>query len=649
MCGIAGFWDARAAEGEEELLRRIREMNASIAHRGPDGEGVHVDAKAGLALGHRRLAIIDLSPNGRQPMFSASGLTVVVFNGEIYNFAGLRGQLEREGCTFRGHSDTEVLVEACERWGVESTLPRLVGMFAFALWDGTRQRLILARDRLGKKPLYYHQNGSLLLFASQVKALRCHPAFRPRLDAVALHHFLRLSYVPASGCIYQGVRQLPPGHWAEIDRDGALRLGRYWDPWQVVREGQSGRQRAEEDSASDLDRLEALLQEAVSDRMVTDVPLGAFLSGGIDSSLVTALMQRHSSQRVRTFSIGFQEGRYDEADAARAVARHLGTDHTELYVDARQAMEIIPQLPAFYDEPFADSSQVPTLLLSKLTREHVTVALSGDGGDELFGGYNRHVLAARLERLFRQVPPVLRHLAAGILRGLSPGIWDGLGRLIPPGKRPRLLGDKLHKLGDILALPDQAAIYPRLVAAWPWDRPLVKGVDCRRETWPPGGLPDPPEGLRFSEIMQLYDLVTYLPEDILVKVDRASMAVGLETRAPFLDHRVVAWSWQLPMSRKVVEGQGKWLLRQVLYRHVPPTLVNRPKMGFALPVDGWLRGPLRGWCEDLMRDLDGELAGLLEGEPWRERFREHVAGVRNWQISLWNLFMFLSWRRYWKV
>ncbi len=643
MCGICGFLGEPASRPAAALDAVVRRMADSLAHRGPDGEGVWVDEAAGVALGHRRLAIVDLSPLGRQPMVSADGRWVIVYNGEIYNFRELRAELEGAGHAFRGQSDSEVLLEACAAWGVERAVRRLVGIFAFALWDRRDRALHLVRDPLGVKPLYWGRMGGALLFGSQPKALRAHPAFTAAVDRDALAAYLRFSYVPAPHSIYQGVSKLEPGTILTLRPGREPERTVYWDMAGTVRAGIAARRPLSDGEAADA--LEALLGDAVGRQMVADVPLGAFLSGGIDSSTVVALMQARSSRPVKTFTIGFDEGGYDESADARAVAAHLGTDHSELRLRPGEALDTIARLPDWYDEPFADSSQIPTVLVSAMTRRSVTVALSGDGGDELFAGYNRYLWGAALWRRLGPLPAGLRRGAAGLIRAVRPQRWDALFALLPDSRRPRQPGDKLHKLAGVLGAADPDALYRRLVSQWEEPDAVVRGG---RE--PRGALWDgraAATAADFVERMQYLDSVTYLPDDILAKVDRASMGVSLEARVPLLDHRVVEFAWRLPPSQKIRDGTGKWLLRQVLHRHVPPALTDRPKSGFAVPIDRWLRGPLRDWAEDLLDEGRLRAEGFLDPVPIRARWDEHRAGIRNHQHSLWSVLMFQAWLRRW--
>ncbi|TVR99729.1 MAG: asparagine synthase (glutamine-hydrolyzing) [Rhodospirillales bacterium] len=631
MCGIAGLIDPRLAGNAVVLEATGSAMADAIAHRGPDDAGVWVDAAAGLVLAHRRLAIVDLSPAGAQPMASACGRFVIAYNGEIYNAEELRRDLP--GIAFRGHSDTEVIVESISLSGLDATLARLNGMFAFALWDRQERALHLVRDRLGIKPLFFATDGRRHLFASELKAL--HAAGIPReLDAASVASFLRYAYVPAPYAIFHGVGKVMPGEVVTIAADGGVSRQAYWRLDDVARRGLAAPLQASDAEA--VDRLDALLADAVSRQMIADVPLGAFLSGGVDSSTVVALMVAAGKGPVRTFSIGFPDFGFDESPHAAAVARHLGTEHTELTVTAAEALDVVPLLPEMYDEPFADSSQIPTHLVSRLTRAHVTVALSGDGGDELFAGYNRYTLAGGFWPWLARVPRPFRRAAAALLGRLPPTAVDRLLRPIPGV--PAQPGDKLAKAASVLAL-DPEGLYRRLVSQIP--EPAVH-VDVPERSTPV----TPPEHAGFVDRMRFADTLTYLPDDILQKIDRASMAVALEARPPLLDHRVVEFAWRLPRPMLTRAGQSKWLLRRVLERRVPPVLTERPKMGFGVPLADWLRGPLKGWAEDLL--LAGDYGGgLLRPEPARTLWAEHLRRGCNHAYQLWVLLMFEAWRRRW--
>jgi len=640
MCGFAGFIDLARSTPEADLLARAEGMAARLYHRGPDGDGVWADASAGLAMGHRRLAILDLSPAGHQPMVSADGRYVIAYNGEVYNFPELRAELEAGGVAFRGSCDTEVVVEAIAAWGLEAALGRMIGMFVLALWDKAERILCLARDRLGIKPLYWGRCGDHFLFASEIKALRAHPAWTATVDRDALAAYLRFGYVPAPRSIYAGIAKLEPGTFLTLRDGDEAEIRRYWDLREITLSARA-RQRDMDDCEA-TERLDGLLRDAVKGRMAADVPLGAFLSGGVDSSTVTALMQAQSSHPVKTFSIGFSESAFDESSEAAAVARHLGTDHTELIVSPADARAVIPHLPDIYDEPFADSSQIPTYLVSRLARGQVSVALSGDGGDEIFAGYNRHRLAAgpwpRLER----VPLALRRLASSSLRGLPPALWDFLFSLSPKRLRHVLTGDRMHKLATVLAGADGADLYGRLVSQWSDPESLVvEGAREGERIWDdPGLMRDLPE---LMARMRYMDTVGYLPGDILTKLDRASMAVSLETRVPLIDHRVVEFATGLPPHMLIRGRRGKWLLRQVLHRYVPEELVTRPKTGFGVPLDSWLRGPLRDWAEGLLSRSRLEEEEFFAPAPVRRAWKEHLSGRRNHQHKLWAVLMFQAW------
>jgi asparagine synthase (glutamine-hydrolysing) len=645
MCGFCGFIQIDRVIEPAAMTAVVERMADTLRHRGPDDRGSWIDANAGIALGHRRLSIIDLSPEGHQPMKSPSGRYVIAYNGEIYNFRELRLELDRAGFAWRGHSDTEVMLAAIEAWGLDAALRRFNGMFAFALWDRHEQALHLARDRLGEKPLYYGWSGKTFLFGSELKALRAHPAWRAEIDRNALAAYLRHNYVPAPHSIYSGIAKLAPAHRLRIALTDARAPtpAPYWSLRDAAESGVANPQDVNDDGA--IDELDRLLRDAVARRMVADVPVGVFLSGGIDSSTVVALMQAQSSRPVRSFSIGFNEEGYNEARHAKAVAQHLGTDHTELYVTSSEAMSVIPMLPAMYDEPFADSSQIPTFLVSQLARKHVTVTLSGDGGDELFCGYVRYFWGRRIWNRIGRLPYRLRTLTANALNTLSPGSWNkvfaGMNRLVPLAALGELTGDRVHKLAEVLALPTPEALYHGLVSHWSAPESIVyrsreaATALSDRAQW--AKLPD------FTQRMMYLDAVTYLPDDILVKVDRASMAVGLEARVPLLDHRVVEFAWRVPLSRTNRNDQGKWLLRQVLHRYVPQHLIDRPKMGFGVPIDSWLRGPLRGWAEDLLNEQRLREQGYFDPAPIRAKWTEHLAGGRNWQYWLWDILMFQAW------
>lgn len=648
MCGIAGFWTPEAGLGGEAGDAALRRMADAIAHRGPDSDGYWSDTETGVGLAQRRLAILDLSPAGAQPMPSASGRYMIVFNGEIYNHLELRAVLERDGAApdWRGHSDTETLLAAIERWGVAETLPRLFGMFAFALWDKAERALWLARDRMGEKPLYYGWSGRMLVFGSELKALKGFPGFAPALDRETVTAYLRFGYAPCPHTIYQGVRKLPPAAYLRLetpDPGSAPEPQAYWSLRTIAETGTKNRLAGGFEEA--VQALEAVLGEVVSSQMLSDVPLGAFLSGGVDSSLITALMQEHSSRPVRTFSIGFEDGRFNEAVHAREVAKHLRTDHTEFMVTEADALALVPDLPRIFDEPFADSSQLPTILLSRLTRQSVTVAMSGDGGDEMFGGYNRYMFGPSLWRRLGGLPAPARRgiaLAASLAQRLGAGSGSSaLSSLATRLGLPVTTIDRLSKFGAALGrAQDFDGFYREIVSTWPAPGDIAVHKREAVSLLDSGGLPalaDP------AERMMALDALTYLPDDILVKVDRSAMSASLETRAPFLDARVVELAWRLPLSAKISNGVGKRILREMLYRRVPRELIERPKQGFAIPLDAWLRGALRDWAEALLSRGRLNESGLFEADAVRAVWADHLAGRDNAGARLWAVLMLQSW------
>ena len=624
-----------------ELRDIALSMAGTLRHRGPDDGDEWCDAAAGVTFGHRRLSILDLSSQGRQPMTSASGRTVLVYNGEIYNHRELRRELQGIGVRFRGTSDTEVLVEACEHWGPARTAERLIGMFAFAVWDQQARRLTLIRDRMGIKPLYVAEGATSIVFGSEVRAFRAHPDFSGEIDRDVLAAYFRRNCIPSPYSIYRGIRQVAPGTGVVYELGRSPEPFTYWSLEEIVRSSVSNRA-TDVDPKDLVDHLERLLTDAVATRMLADVPVGAFLSGGIDSSTVVALMQSIASQPIRTFTIGTSRADYDESRHARAIAEHLGTDHTELIVEPQHVIDLVPELLGGTDEPFADSSYIPTWLVSELARRHVTVSLSGDGGDEVFAGYTRHVVAAsRLGRLL-SLPVGARRSFARLLTAVPPARWDALARMIPEGRRPPRVGDQLHKAAGALEAADLDEFYARVTTHWHAPDSLVVGGQ-EAPSWVADWqfLASVPEAV---DRMMYLDSVGYLPDDILTKVDRASMAVSLEARVPILDHRVVEFAWTLPTQLKVRDGTSKWVLRQVLERYVPAPLFERPKQGFGIPIDTWLRGPLRPWAEELLDPTRLRNEGYLHPEPIQQLWQEHLSGTRNRQYELWDVLSFQAWR-----
>ena len=640
MCGITGFWNQSNNFKADDLTAIAKKMSDSLLHRGPDNGGIWTDGEIGIALGHRRLSIVDLSPEGHQPMLSAQGRYVIVFNGEIYNFGELRRELMLLGHNFRGHSDTEIMLAAFSEWDVEQSVQRFNGMFAFALWDRQERLIYLVRDRLGEKPLYYGWIGNTLIFASELKAIKAYPDFHPEINRDALALFLQYSYVPAPYSIYQNIYKLPAGTsltWNGINTYPAPVA--YWSVKQAAEQGVSNLFIGSVVEAEE--QLEKLLFDSVGLRMLADVPLGAFLSGGIDSSLIVALMQAQSNQPTKTFTMGFHEDAYNEAQYAKAVAQHLGTDHTELYVSSQDALDVIPKLPTLYDEPFADASSIPTFLVSQLARQHVTVSLSGDGGDELFGGYNRYLWGQKIWNNIGWMPLFLRKVFANILTSVSPQIWDyifeNLPTFLPSKFKQSTPGNKLHKLATILGFSSPEAMYTNLISHWQNPQSIVRNTSRYPDSlssFSGSALTD------FTQLMMYCDTTNYLPDDILVKVDRAGMGVSLEGRIPFLDHRLVEFAWTIPMSMKIQNGQGKSILRKILYKYVPQHLIERPKSGFTVPIDGWLRGSLRDWAEPLLDEnrLEGE--GFFDSSPIRKKWEEHISSKANHGASMWDILMF---------
>lgn len=637
MCGLTGCWYLQARPPQVSLAAIGESMAARLAHRGPDSAGVWVDEAANLVLAHRRLSVVDLSPTGHQPMVSPSGRWIIIYNGEIYNTVELREELAAAGISFQGTSDTEVILKACEYWGVERAVKKFIGMFAFALWDKNHRQLYLVRDRLGIKPLYWGFHQGILFFGSELKSFVAHPQWQASLDRNALVSYFRFGYVPTPYSIYQNICKVEPGHIVMVDSQSKSKKINYWCFYDII---DQAKQQPKLNTADAIIQVEALLRDATKRRMVADVPLGAFLSGGIDSSLVVALMQAQHHRPIKTFTIGFEDAGYNEADYGRAVATHLGTEHHELVVRAQEAQAVIPQLAVWYDEPFADSSQIPTYLVSKLARQSVTVSLSGDGGDEVFAGYSRYVVANSFWSWFGLIPGGIRHGLSTWLRHRRPDHWNYLAKYLPATIRPSNLTEKIDKFATLLS-STRYNFYRSLMSLWLDAELLVRGGQ-ETFTW---DLPS--ESLHGIQRMQAIDTMTYLPDDILTKVDRASMAVSLEARVPLLDHRVVELAWQLPMTMKVRGHQGKWILRQILNHYVPAALYDRPKMGFGVPLDQWLRGPLRAWAEDLLSVDKLRAQGILNEELIHQRWQAHLAGQRNFRYSLWSVLMFQAWYQQW--
>lgn len=642
MCGIAGFLAGSKILSAASLSNLAENMANAIAHRGPDGKGVWLDQELGVAIAHRRLSILDLSPTGAQPMKSSNGRYVVTFNGEIYNFNDLRIRLEKNNhVAWRGNSDTEVLVEAVSAWGVEGALNQFIGMFALVIWDCAERTLYLARDRLGEKPLYYGWLGDTFLFGSEIKALKCHPSWCGEIDRGSIAEYMRCGYIAAPRSIFSDVYKLPAGTFAVIGpedrRARHIRHQVYWSLESAVRRGAS-----EPFSGSELEaqnELEALLTDSVKHQMVADVPLGAFLSGGIDSSTIVALMQSQSRLPVKTFTVGFREEGFDESAIAKLVARHLGTQHTELLVTSEDALAVIPLLPSIYDEPFSDSSQIPTFLVSKLASESVKVCLSGDGGDELFGGYSHYFRARQLDAATKFIPPSVARVLARVIKATPPSLIDAPLRFLPKKYAQWPLGDRLYKVADMLNdMSSGTPMHDNLLAHWRYTDNLIVGGN---------GTSTAPMRADFAgtliQQMMFLDTTSYLSEDILVKVDRSAMAVSLETRVPLLDHRVVELAWRFPLKIKVKGRVGKRILRNLLYKYVPAEVVERPKKGFSVPIGQWLKGALKEWAEDLLDESSLRKDDFLSPLPIRKKWSEHLSGDRNWQYHLWDVLMFQAW------
>jgi len=644
MCGIVGFWQRGRSYGVDDMHQIVDQMAKALVHRGPDNRGCWVEEEMGLAFGHMRLSILDISEQGHQPMESHNGRYVIVYNGEIYNFLELRDDLEKRGCRFKGTSDTEVILAAIEEWSLEKAVQSFDGMFSFAVWDKEKKSLHLCRDRIGEKPLYYGWHNNIFFFSSELKALHRHPLFSPDIDLDALNLYVRLNYIPAPFTIYQSIQKLEPGtifslSWPRFH----TKMIPYWSAYDVVNESLKNQIGSSEDEV--IEHLDDILRRSVKSRLVSDVPVGAFLSGGIDSSTIVALMQAQSSIPVKTFTVGFFEEDYNEADYAKKVASHLGTDHTEIFVTEKEAMDVIPRLPQLFDEPFSDSSQIPTFLISQLARSEVSVSLSGDGGDEIFGGYNRHIWNhSYWDKIVRWPISVRRFISkTGQILPISilDNIYKKLEFLIPRELRISYPGDKIHKFLSVLILENSFQLYERLINEtsginlFQFERSNSSLMKNKLDVWS--------HFSNSTDAMMYLDLITYLPDDILVKVDRASMGVSLESRAPFLDHKVVELAWKIPREMKIRNGQGKWILRKLLYNYVPEDLFDRPKTGFGVPIEKWLKTSLRGWAESLLEGSKMLSDGFFNPNIVRGMWNEHLNGTRNRQHVMWNILMFQAW------
>jgi asparagine synthase (glutamine-hydrolysing) len=642
MCGITGF--INSDEMHNDVMQSvINKMTESLGHRGPDGHGVWIDNEKNIALGHRRLSIIDLTTHGAQPMTSNCKRYSLVYNGEIYNYSEIKKELDEiENIDWQSNSDTEVVLYAVKYWGLENAINKFIGMFAFALWDASEKSLFLVRDRLGIKPLYWGKINNVFLFASELKALSFYPEINLNVDLNSVSAFMRHNYIPEEQSIYKNVYKLIPGSYLVYKEGAEPLIKKYWNLGNIV--SPENRFNKEYSEQLAVEKIESLISDSVDKRMISDVSLGAFLSGGIDSSTVVALMQKNSTSAVKTFSIGFNEAEFNEAPYAKEIAKHLGTDHTEFYVSDKDAMDVIPLLPDIYDEPFSDSSQIPTFLVSKLTKEHVTVALSGDGGDEVFAGYNRYYFANSISKKLKLMTGAGRFLLKNIIENASTSTWDKIFGFMPDKYAVPQAGDKLYKLAAAIS-KNELDIYKHLVSHWNDIDKLVPGSTCHEGIFSTDYSHELKNG--FVEAMQYIDTKTYLPDDILTKVDRASMAVSLEVRVPLLDHRLVEYAWKLPLSMKMKNGKSKWLLRQVLNKYVPSELVDRPKMGFGVPIGHWLRGPLRDWAESLLDERKIREYGILNYEPIKLKWDEHLSGKRNWQYHIWDILMFQAWSEKW--
>ena len=646
MCGINGFYSLSSFISDHVISK----MNLAISHRGPDSNGIWSDKKSGIFFGHSRLSIIDLSAAGNQPMKSNSGRFILTYNGEIYNHLEIRKELEESSSNikWKGNSDTETLLEAIDFWGIEKTLNKIQGMFAFGLWDQKKRCLILARDRIGEKPLYFgwqgKGNNKTFLFGSELKALKAHPEFSPKINRNAIALQLRHNYIPAPHSIYKDIYKLQPGHYLKLKESDLKRnllpdSKTYWSLTETVLSGYKSQLNINESYIQE--DLEKNLKLAVRKQMISDVPLGAFLSGGIDSSTIVALMQSQSTYPVKTFTIGFNEDEYSEARHAKKIAEYLGTDHTELYVSSKKAIEVIPKLPNIYDEPFSDSSQIPTFLISQLAKKDVKVALSGDGGDELFCGYNRYIMGEKFWNIFRLMPQSFRKIFASGLQSISTQNWTKISKLLPGLKEYSNFGDKIHKGANVLKANTSHELYYMLCSHW--QNPTEAVMNSEEPDTLLTKFKPELQGLNNQQQMMALDFLTYLPDDILVKVDRAAMASSLETRIPFLDHNLIEYVWRISHSLKFKKGEGKWILKQILNKYIPKHLTERPKMGFGIPIDTWLRGPLRDWAENLLDQKRLQQDGYFNSKLIRNKWTEHLSGKRDWQYDLWSILMFQAW------
>ncbi|MDA8985313.1 asparagine synthase (glutamine-hydrolyzing) [Candidatus Pelagibacter sp.] len=646
MCGITGFYSKTSSIFDNVILK----MNSAIAHRGPDGNNSWQDKNSGIVFGHQRLSILDLSRAGSQPMLSGSGRFIITYNGEIYNHLEIRKDLKRinSSIKWKSNSDTETLLEALEFWGIEKTLNKIIGMFAFGIWDKKYRILTLARDRMGEKPLYFgwqgKGNNKVFLFGSELKALKVHPEFNSEISRNAISLQLRHNYIPDPYSIYKDIYKLLPGHYLQL-KENELKKNLLPNPkvyWSLIESAIYGNSNQLPLNKNNIQNdLEKRLQSSVKKQMISDAPLGAFLSGGIDSSTVVAMMQSQSNHNIKTFTIGFSEDDYNEAHYAKKIAKHLGTDHTELYCSSKTALEVIPKLPTIYDEPFSDSSQIPTFILSQLTKQHVKVALSGDGGDELFCGYNRYISTNKWSKTFNSIPIPLRKILSHLLKSISQNNWNYLSKILPGLNENTNLGHKIHKGANALEANTLSDLYYILSSKWQNPNAIVIGSK-EQETSLTKFKPEL-SSLNNHQKMMVIDLITYLPNDILVKVDRASMASSLESRMPFLDHELIEYVWKIPHSLKYKNGQGKWILKKILNNYVPKDLTERPKKGFGIPLDSWLRGPLKDWSENLLNEKRLSQEGYFNPKLIRDKWNEHLSNKKNWQHDLWNVLMFQAW------